>query len=55
MTNSNITKAITKTSKVTFARFDAIFDVLKGVFRMNINVVISDKTPFISTLHSILH
>lgn len=31
MQNSNITTAITKTSKVTFARFDAISEAFVGI------------------------
>ena len=33
MTNSNITKASTKTSKVTFARFNAISDAICSNFQ----------------------
>lgn len=42
MTNSNITKAFTKTSKVTFARFNAISDAICRQFSTNMKVVNSD-------------
>ena len=35
MTNSNITKAFTKTFKVTFARFNAISDAICSNFPQN--------------------
>lgn len=39
MKNSNITKAITKTSKVTFARFDAISDAFCRYLNANFKAV----------------